>query len=108
MITDPYISLTPVLCKLYESILKDGITEYLKTNNLFVKEQHGFRNGRSCTIQLISAMEAWTDTLQNGVPVDVVYLDFSKAFDSVPHQRLLVKLRAYGIQGKLLYWIEAF
>ena len=53
-------------------------------------------------------MEAWTDTLQNGIPVDVVYLDFSKAFDSVPHQRLLVKLRAYGMQGKLLDWIKAF
>jgi len=53
-------------------------------------------------------METWTDTLQNGIPIDVVYLDFSKAFDSVPHQRLLVKLRAYGIQGKLLDWIKAF
>ena len=84
---------------MFESILKDGITEYLKTNNLFAEEQHGFRTGRSCTTQLISAMEAWTDNLQNGVPIDVVYLYFSKAFDSVPHQRLLVKLRACGIKG---------
>ena len=59
-------------------------------------------------LQLISVMEAWTDTLQNGVPIDVVYLDFSKAFNSVPHQRLLVKLREYGIQGKLFDWDETF
>jgi len=77
------------------------------TNNLFAEEQHGCRAGHSCT-QSISAMEAWTDTLQNGVPIDVVYLDFSKAFNSVPHQRLLVKLREYGIQGKLFDWDETF
>jgi len=85
------ISLTSVLCKLFESILMGG--------------KHGFRAGRSSTTQLISAMETWTDTR---IPIDVAYLNFSKAFDCVPHQWLLVKLRAYGIQGKLLDWNKAF
>ena len=57
-------------------------TRHLTTNNLFADEQHGFRTGRSCTTQLISAMETWTNILQCGIPIDVIYLDFSKAFDS--------------------------
>ena len=53
-------------------------------------------------------MDSWTELLDSGRPLDVVYLNFSKAFDSVPHQGLLKKLQAYGIQGKLLKWVEAF
>ena len=64
--------------------------------------------GRSCVTQLLTALEGWTTSLQNGIPIDVVYLDFSKAFYSVPHRRLLVKLQAHGIKGKLLNWIRAF
>ena len=75
---------------------------------LLAKEQHGFKPGRSCVTQLLTTLESWTTLLQDGVPIDVVYLDFSKAFDSVPHKRLLVKLQAYGIKGKLLNWIQAF
>ena len=53
-------------------------------------------------------MEGWTTVLQDGIPIDVVYLDLTKAFDSVPHKRLLVKLQAHGITGKLLNWIKIF
>ena len=75
---------------------------------MLAKEQHGFMPGRSCVTQLLTALEGWTTSLQNGIPIDVVYLDFSKAFDSVPHRHLLVKLQAHGIKGKLLNWIRAF
>ena len=64
--------------------------------------------GRSCVTQLLTTLEGWTALLQHGIPVDVVYLDFSKAFDSVPHQRLLVKLQAHGITGKILNRIKVF
>ena len=66
--------------------------DYLIANGLLSKEQHGFIAGRSCVTQLLTALESWAALLQDGIPIDVVYLDFSKAFNSVPHQRLLVKL----------------
>ena len=53
-------------------------------------------------------MEYWTNEIQQGHPVDVLYFDFKKAFDKVPHERLLIKLKAYGITGKLLDWIRSF
>ena len=53
-------------------------------------------------------MEGWITVLQDRIPIDVVYLDFTKAFDSVPHKRLLVKLQAHGITGKLLNWVKIF
>jgi len=78
------------------------------TNSLFSPSQHGFIAGRSCTTQLLTAMDNWTQSLDNGFPVDIIYLDFRKAFDSVPHDRLLVKLDAYGIRGSLLEWVRNF
>ena len=70
--------------------------------------QHGFLPGRSCTTQLMEVIEHWSAAMDDGDPVDVAYLDFAKAFDSVPHQRLIQKLYAYGVRGKLLDWITAF
>ena len=82
--------------------------DYLFRNNLLANEQHGFMPIRSCVTQLLTALHYWTESLEKGVPVDVLYLDFSKAFDSVPHERLLLKLEVYGIQGKVLQWIRSF
>ena len=72
------------------------------------KDQHGFRDGRSCTTQLLEVMEIWTGWYDKGLSWDAIYTDFSKAFDSVPHERLLNKLHAYGIRGNLLKWIRDF
>ena len=91
-----------------ETIIRDEIVLYLENNNLFSIEQHGFRSGRSCTTQLMETVHDWTESLDNKNPVDVAYFDYRKAFDSVPHERLLVKLHAYGIRGKLLDWIRSF
>ena len=63
---------------------------------------------KSCVTQLLYVMEHWTKSLDLGNPVDVVYFDFRKAFDSVPHTRLMLKLQTYGIGGNLLKWIENF
>ena len=102
------VSLTSVIAKLLESIIRDAIVEHMLINNLFADNQHGFVPGRSCMSQLLVVMEEWTKILQHGEQIDVLYLDFKKAFDSVPHQRLLSKLEGYGIQGNLLKWINCF
>ena len=64
--------------------------------------------GRSCTTQLLEVMDKWTDILDNGGTLDVIYLDLAKAFDSVPHRRLLLKLQSYGLNGTYLNWISNF
>ena len=64
--------------------------------------------GRSCSTQLLKVLDEWTKQIDQGLPIDVIYMDFAKAFDSVPHKRLLLKLSAYGIRGKLLDWIGSF
>ena len=89
-----------------ESIIKDEIYDhFLNSNHLLSINQHGFMPGRSCTTQLLIAMDYWTKALEQRIPVDIIYLDFKKAFDSVPHTRLLSKLQAYGIGGKLYNWL---
>ena len=70
--------------------------------------QHGFVPGRSCTSQLILAIEEWSRNLDAGTPVDAIYLDFKKTFDAVANERLLITLSGLGIRGKLLNWIRSF
>ena len=102
------ISLTSIPCKIMESLVRDALVEFLASTGQLSKHQHGFRPRRSCSSQLMEVLNDWTTMLERGDPVDVAYLDFRKAFDSVPHNRLLKKLRRFGISGKLLQWIEAF
>ena len=102
------VSLTCICCKILESFVRDVIVDHLNDNNLYTQCQHGFRNKRSCNTQLLEVMEEITDLLDNGDTVDIVYLDFRKAFDSVPHERLLIKLRAYGIVNNVHNWVRNF
>ena len=102
------VSLTSVIGKVMESLVRDEIVHHMMKNNLFCDEQHGFVPGRSCMTQLIGCIEDWTEALEDGHCLDVIYLDFKKAFDSVPHQRLLSKLEAYGITGTLQKWLVDF
>jgi hypothetical protein len=89
-----------------ESIIKDKIVEHLSTNNLISKDQHGFVKGKSCTTNLLESFDLITKATDNGIPVDIIFKDFSKAFDRVPHTRLcLRKLIAYGIVNNMLNWI---
>jgi len=70
--------------------------------NLFSDQQHGFVLGHSCMTQVLVTLEVWSQLLDSGVSADFSYLAFRKAFDIVPHQRLLKELKAYGVTGKLL------
>ena len=89
-----------------ESIIKDKIVEHLQVFNLINDSQHGFMKGRSCLTNLLEYLETVTKLLDEGVSVDVIYLDFAKAFDKVPHARLLKKLEAHGIEGDFTRWIK--
>nr|VZI13424.1 unnamed protein product [Spirometra erinaceieuropaei] len=102
------ISLTCLSCKTMEALVKSAIQQFCEENNLLQDFQHGFQRGRSCLSNLLACLEIWTRALEEGFEVDVVYIDFRKAFDTVPHQRLLHKLSAIGIRGDLLNWIGAF
>ena len=102
------ISLTSIICKLMESIIRDAIVNHLAINNLIRSSQHGFMANKSCLTNLLEYLETLTTLVDMGHNVDVVYLDFAKAFDKVPHQRLLKKLESHGIGGKVLDWISAW
>lgn len=109
---DPYnyrpISLTSIVVKVLESVIRDSVIEHMTSNNLLAEQQHGFCPGRSCDTQLLCQLDDWTRLIDDGKPIDVIYLDFRKAFDAVPHKRLLEKVSAYGIQGRLRNWIKDF
>ena len=88
-----------------ESLIKTKITDHLDTNNLLNHSQHGFMANKSTTTNLLEFFTNITKDYDNGEPIDLLYLDFSKAFDKVPHQRLLIKLEAHGITGRVRDWI---
>ena len=103
------VSLTAIPCKLFEHIIVSKTWEHLNRHKIITCKQHGFRTGMSCETQLIEALNDWTSILNKGQSqVDVIVLDFSKAFDMVPHERLLLKLERYGITGNTQRWIRGF
>ena len=102
------VSITSQLCRLMERIVKKEIMRHLEENTLLSDEQHGFIGSRSCLSNLLLNLEIITDYYDQGVPVDQVFLDLQKAFDKVPHQRLLYKIQKMGISGKIYAWIESF
>src|SRR6188508_943641 len=98
------ISLTCIVCKILESIIRDRLMEYMKQNSLFSDYQFGFIKGRSIALQLLGIVDEWTRVLDEHGQVDVIYTDFEKAFDKVPHKRLLSKLYSYGINESIINW----
>jgi len=102
------VSLTSQCCKLLEAIIRDNMIEYLEKSKIVTDSQHGFRTGRSCLSNLLSFFDQVSEGVDTGTAIDVIYLDFAKAFDKVPHERLLYKLEKFGIRGKLLLWIRSW
>ena len=102
------ISLTSIVCKILDHIIHTSVISHFERNNILTDCQHGFRKRRSCETQLIRTINDLARGLNDKQQIDAVLLDFSKAFDRVPHQRLLLKLKHYGVRGNILSWIEDF
>ena len=75
--------------KKIESIIRDAVYDHLQVNNISCNEQIGSRPGRSCNLQLLETLQEWSCVVDKGEGCDILYLDYSKAFDTVPHERLL-------------------
>ena len=102
------ISLTCVACKILEHIIHSHVMKHFARHDVLTDCQHGFRAKRSTETQLICTINDITNAIQCNKTVHAAVLDFSKAFDKVPHRRLLTKLEYYGIHGTLLDWFESF
>lgn len=102
------VTLTSQVAKLLERLIQDQVLNFVQDNNVISCDQHGFQQKCSCVSQLLESLNDWTASFDENIPQDVIYLDFSKAFDSVPHQRLLYKLEHYGIRGRMLNWFKNF
>ena len=102
------ISLICICCKVLEHIITSNIMSHLDKNNLLFHNQHGFRSRVSCGNQLIQFTQDLYNTLNQWGQTDLIVMDFSKAFDKVDHQRLLLKLHRLGINSGVITWIKSF
>ena len=102
------ISLTSIIVKLLEGILVDKIVDYLELHNLITDSQHGFRRHRSCLTNLLEFFHVMLSEYDRSRAIDILYLDFQKAFDKVPHCRLMSKVSALGVSTEVTNWIRSW
>ena len=100
------VSLTSMVEKCLERLINQAIMTHLSQHNLINDTQTGFLPKRSCQTNLLLYLELLTSCIDKGLDIDVLYLDFAKAFDKVPHKRLLKKVQAHGVCGKVYSWTE--
>ena len=102
------VSLTSVCCKLLEHIVCRHLMCHFENHNILTNLNHGFRTGFSCETQLLTTINDLLVSYDQGKQIDMAILDFSKAFDTVPHRKLLHKLDHYGVKGPIHRWLENF
>ena len=102
---DKPVSVTSVVGKVLETLIKDQMRNHLNKYKLIKGSQCGFTKGSSCLTNLLEFYEAVSDCVDEGKAVDIVYLDFKKVFDKVPHRRLIANVRACGVAGQVTNWI---
>ena len=102
------VSITPIIAKIFESIILEDVSNHMEYHNVITPSQHGFQKSKSTTTNLLEFWDYVTEIADNSSPLSVIYTDLRKAFDSVPHDLLLAKVEHYGIRGKTLTWISSF
>ncbi|CAM5112066.1 unnamed protein product [Natator depressus] len=102
------VSLTSVPGKIMEQVLKESILKHLEERKVIRNSQHGFPKGKSCLTNLIAFYDEITGSVDEGKAVDMLFLDFSKAFDTVSHSILVSKLKKYGLDGCTTRWVESW
>ena len=102
------VALTSILIKIFEKIIRKRLVEFFEEHDILNKNQHGFRTARSCLSQLLSHFDKIISLLEEGKIIDVIYLDFAKAFDKLDIGITLKKLKHLGINGKLGKWLTVF
>ena len=102
------IALTSHIIKIFEKVLRNHLTNYMDENSLFNPNQHGFRKGHSCLSELLDHYDNILDFLNNNMNVDVIYLDFAKAFDKVNYGVVLQKIKCLGVDDETLKWLTSF
>ena len=98
------VNLTSQACRVFERILQTEVLSQI--SSMLHPNQHGFLRNRSCLTNLLSFIEKITTMIDAGSSVDVIYLDFTKAFDKVPHRGLILKMRAVGLSEKIVLWVK--
>ena len=102
------ISLTTVISKILERIIRDELLGHCVDNSLVFKPQHGFLPAKSCLSNPVETLDFITSSLVEGHCVDEIILDFEKAFDLIPHRILVQKIREYGVTNGMSNWLEDF
>ena len=102
------VALTSLLIKAFEKVVRKYLVAHFDKHKFFNESQHGFRSGRSCLSQLLAHFDKITKLLECGKSVDVIYVDFAKAFDKVDIGITLRKLKQLGVVGKLGRWLHNF
>ena len=102
------VSLTSVVCKQMEHVIAGYLRQVWEMNGWLYEGQHGFRSGYSCESQVVTVCQDIADSLDEGVRTDAIIIDFSKAFDLVPHDRLLTKIAASGVDLRVVVRVKKF
>ena len=102
------VSLTSIASKILETIVRDHIMSYMFKNSLFSDGKYGFLPRRSTSLQLLNVIDKWTEAIDKGHTIDCIYMDYEKAFDTVPHKRLISKLKSYNFHSSIVTWVKDF